>query len=458
LTRVVRTLTNRGERKRASHDLPTAHLVRVIGYERPQAPGMRHQLDGIDEITFGRGERDLATRKGTTLALEVADPRMSQRHARMIRNDGEWTIEDLGSRNGTFIDGAKSDRGPVDPGAWIELGRTAFLVTMHEPGSAKDLDASQLSTPFGEIRTFSTVFERALAGLARVALTKQSVVIHGETGTGKELLARGLHVASRRKGPFVAVNCGALPQTLVESELFGYRKGAFSGANEDREGLVRSADGGTLFLDEIADLPLATQAALLRVLQEREVLPLGATRPIDVDGRVVAATHRDLEREIGAGRFREDLLARLAGYTLTVPALRERREDLGILIAALLTRLGPTGENVRFTPDSGAALLRYGWPRNVRELEQVLGSAAALAADGVIELEHLPRALQAPRAEREEELSPADLRRRDELRELLGKHRGNIAAVGRALGVARMQVHRWLDRFGLDVEEFRRDD
>jgi transcriptional regulator with GAF, ATPase, and Fis domain len=250
-----------------------------------------------------------------------------------------------------------------------------------------------------------------------------------------------------------------LPPNLVESELFGHRKGAFSGATEDHVGLVRSADKGTLLLDEIGDLPLATQAALLRVLQEREVMAVGATRPVAVDIRVIAASHRDLETEVHAARFREDLWSRLAGYTAEIPALRERREDLGILVSSLLSRAGAA--HARFTAEAGLALLQYDWPRNVRELEQVLGSAVALAGDGAVELAHLPRALQTPTAAppsrpSREQLSAADLSRHDELRAALRKHAGNIAAVGRELGVARMQIHRWLERFGIDIDEYRR--
>src|SRR5207302_1217977 len=189
----------------------------------------------------------------------------------------------------------------------------------------------------------------------------------GETGTGKEVIARAIHAASRRPGAFVAVNCGALAPNLVESELFGHKKGAFSGATEDHNGLVRAADKGTLLLDEIGDLPVPTQAALLRVLQQREVLPLGTTKPMPVDLRVVAASHRDLEAEVGAGRFREDLWSRLAGYTAQLPALRDRREDLGLLVAALLARLVQT-RPIRFTSEAGLALVQYDWPRNVREL------------------------------------------------------------------------------------------
>jgi transcriptional regulator with PAS, ATPase and Fis domain len=326
-----------------------------------------------------------------------------------------------------------------------------------EPDGSPDVTADELASPLGELRTFSTRLARVLGGVDRIARTTQNVLVHGKTGTGKELLARGIHAASKRGGAFVAVNCGALPETLVESELFGYRKGAFSGATEDRIGLVRAADGGTLFFDEIGDLPPPIQAALLRVLQEREVLPLGATKPIGVDLRVVAATHRDLERDVADGRFREDLLARLAGYSVEVPSVRERREDLGILIGALLERIGGAASTARFSPAAGSGLMRYAWPRNVRELEHVLASAVALADGGVIELDHLPPGLVEPAADATAlDLSPSEQARRDELCRLLASHRGNIAAVGRELGVARMQIHRWLERFAIDVETYRR--
>ena len=445
-------------RDRLDSQRASLYLVRVLGYERPQVAGSRHVLEGLTEVVIGRGESDRAERGASALTLQVADQTMSLRHARLAFAGGTWRIEDLGSRNGTFVDGNKVDGAEVADGALVVLGATAFTVRTFAAGGTPDVDAEELATPLPDVRTFSTNFERELANLVRLASTSQSIVIHGETGSGKEVIARAIHAASQRPGPFVGVNCGALPANLVESELFGHKKGAFSGATEDRPGLVRAADRGTLLLDEIGDLPLPTQAALLRVLQEREVSPIGATRPVPVDLRVLAASHRDLEAEVRAGRFREDLWSRLAGYTAEIPALRQRREDLGLLIAALLNRMSAAG--IRLTSDAGLALLQYDWPRNVRELEQVLRSAVALAADGVIELAHLPRALHGSpptRASRpsREQLSPADLARHDELRGALRKHAGNIAAVGREMGVARMQIHRWIERYGIDIDEYR---
>jgi transcriptional regulator with GAF, ATPase, and Fis domain len=283
-----------------------------------------------------------------------------------------------------------------------------------------------------------------------------SVVLLGESGTGKEVMARALHGLSGRAGAFMAVNCGALPSSILEAELFGYRKGAFSGSVKDNPGLIRSADHGTLFLDEIGELAPSSQVAFLRVLQEQEVLPIGESKPIKVDTRLCTATHRDLEQLVEAGGFRRDLYARLSGYTLRLPPLRERREDLGLLIAALLQR-DPRSQEVTFTPDAMRTMFTYEWPLNIRELEKCLSTARVLARGGPIELRHLPEPTRAHRAEKQQTaLSPDELVIRDELIAALTEHRGNVAAVSRVMGKGRMQIHRWAKRFGLVLEAFRR--
>ena len=319
----------------------------------------------------------------------------------------------------------------------------------------------------------SAAMRSVLALIEQVAPSVASVLIVGESGTGKELAAQATHKVSGRQGAFVAVNCAALPSTLVESELFGYRKGAFSGAIEDRLGLVRSADRGTLFLDEIGDLPESAQAVFLRVLQESEVLPVGATRPVKVDIRLVAATHRDLEAVAASGRFRADLLARVSGLTLRLPPLRERREDLGLLIGMLLRRhFANRAEQISFSSDAARALILYDWPRNIRELEKCITAAAVLARGESIQLAHLPELLRAalskpqarpPTQARPEgvagdagelQLGESDQRRRDEILSLLREHGGNITAVARALKKARFQVQRWIKRYRIDAKEF----
>ncbi len=228
---------------------------------------------------------------------------------------------------------------------------------------------------------------------------------------------------------------------------------------ESRPGLVRAADGGTLFLDEIGDLPLPAQAALLRVLQEGEVMAVGSVEPVRVDVRVLAASHTDLEDAVAAQRFRADLYARLAGFVFRLPPLRRRLEDAGLLIAAFLRKQRNDGATL--TPEAGRALLRHRWPLNVRELEQCIAAASVLAGGGPIALGHLPERISRPAgrapaiAGLRPRLSAEDLRRREELARLLREHEGNVAAVARVLGKARMQVHRWVKRFDLSLADYR---
>jgi len=230
---------------------------------------------------------------------------------------------------------------------------------------------------------------RKLRGtLERIGKATSNVLILGESGTGKEVVARELHKLSGRKGPFVAVNCGALPTSLVESELFGHEKGAFTGALTAREGRVRQADGGTLFLDEIGDMPLEAQVRLLRVLEERIVEPVGGVRTIPVDIRVLAATHRDLRALVAEGRFREDLFFRLDVLSLPLPPLRERGDDILLLAHSLLERVAP-GRKLAFSPKAVEGLKAYRWPGNVRELRNVVERASVLCGDEEIGPEHL---------------------------------------------------------------------
>src|SRR5687768_8330563 len=225
---------------------------------------------------------------------------MSREHGRLVRGEDGWTLDDPSSKNPSIVDGTLTRRARLTDGALIELGRT-FLLFRHYLGDGVpghligDVDATQLPKWPAGLATFAPTLARDFAALMRLATSGVSIMLLGETGTGKEMTARAIHDTSARTGDIVAINCGALPQTLLEAELFGYRRGAFSGAATDRRGLVRSADGGTLFLDEVGDLPRASQAALLRVLQEREVLPIGEDRPVPVDVRVMSATLRPLD-------------------------------------------------------------------------------------------------------------------------------------------------------------------
>ncbi len=429
----------------------TAWLTLALQAERPLDPPLQVALRGIDAVFFARGHgpaRAEEVRAGgeAHLRIEIPDKFLSGAHAAMQRIYGRWLLEDQGSRNGTFVDGARVEKADLKDGAVVEIGHS-FLV----------FRAAAPDHPPGSIGSLHAGYAAQLRALDQAAVTRLPVVLRGETGTGKEVLARRVHALSGRPGAFQAINCAALPQTLVESELFGYRKGAFSGATEDRPGLVRSADRGTLFLDEIGDLPLAAQGALLRVLQESEVHPVGATKPVPVDFRLIVATHRDLEQMAEDGTFRRDLLARMSGFSLNLPALRDRKEDLGLLAAALARRIAPEkAEALKLTLPAARALFRHSWPLNVRELEKALAVAIALAPDGLIDLPHLPESLQgAPPPASPPALEPDEARLRDELVALLKEHRGNVTAVARTMGKARVQVQRWMRRYRIEPAIFR---
>jgi transcriptional regulator of acetoin/glycerol metabolism len=451
---VESTLTVHGRAAEPAAARIAPQLFLVLECSRPLAGSVRCSLEGIDHVVLGRGKaREIARGEQdgrAVLRVEVPDPRMSSHHARLERGLGHWTIEDVGSKNGTLLNGAPVKRAKLADGDLLTVGYTLLTFRHALPvGAAPIADGAAADRPIG-LATLLPDLERELARLAQIAPSVVTVMLGGETGTGKEVLARAVHELSGRAGDLVAVNCGGLPAELVEGQLFGHKRGAFSGAVDDQLGLVRAAHGGTLLLDEIGDLPLASQAAFLRVLQEREVVPVGSARPIPVDVRLISATHRDLDALVAEGRFRADLLARIAGHRLELPPLRERREDLGILLGALLRRLaGPRAEEVAFSEEAARALYRYDWPHNIRELEKVLGAALALAGGGAVELEHLGDAIRHQPEENADEL-------RARLVGLLGQHDGNVSAVARAMGKARMQIHRWIKRFDLSLDDYRR--
>ncbi len=439
-------------------------LIRLLECDDPGAGSSRHSLRGIDQCVLGRGEQRGVQRQGTTLRVDVPDRRVSSAHARMWKSHGRWMLEDAGSKNGTYVDWMKTKSAALAHGSMIRCGHTIFVFVDKVPelGTPADVRTAELEGPLPGLISLNRDLNATYEAVAKVARTNVEVLITGESGTGKELLARALHAVAKRKGDFVAVNCGAIPPNMVEGQLFGWRRGAFSGAVDDRVGYVRSADGGTLFLDEIGDLPLAPQAALLRALQEGEVVPVGEARPVRVDTRLVAATHRDLYAMVGSDEFREDLLARIRGFEAEIPPLRRRREDLGMLIAVLLERAAGTSENLpRISTRAARALLTYDWPQNVRELEKCLAAALALADKGTIRVEHLPPALR--NAAPSSPTSPAAVappaakpdEQRTALEALLREHKGNVAAVARAMGTSRSQVHRMLKRFEIDPDSFR---
>ena len=315
----------------------------------------------------------------------------------------------------------------------------------------KRRDTSRAGRPIGRSRSFLEVLELA----ETVSPTDSTVLITGESGTGKEILARYIHnLSDRGTGPFISINCGALPENLLESELFGHVKGSFTGAVRDKEGLLAAARGGTFFLDEIGEMSPALQVKLLRAIQEREIVPVGSTRTADIDVRIIAATNRDLEQEIRKGTFRSDLYYRLNVITLHLPPLRDRVDDVALLTDHFLDRLGGEDGAPAVEEDVLDRLKAYDWPGNVRELENALERAAVLAGGGPIKPEHLPaRILEpAPRAlvsEKPPENPTLEVIERAYVLWVLQAEGGNKARAAEVLGIDPSTLYRKLNRYGV---------
>ena len=344
---------------------------------------------------------------------------------------------------------------PYDAATLVDLLRRATRLA----GSAPDDGDSSWRS---EIVTASPVMETLLAEAKLAAQSEASLLIQGESGTGKELLARAIHHASPRRGkPFVAINCGAIPAELLESELFGHVKGAFTGATRDHPGLFLSADGGTVFLDEIGDMPLPLQVKLLRVLQEGEVRPVGATEMRAVDVRILSATHCDLEEAVASGGFREDLYYRLNVVNLRLPPLRERREDIPLLAQHFLAALTEKyHRRIRgFAPDALDMLAAADWPGNIRQLANALEQCVALCTTPTIPASLVARALRDKPAEIQPLAEARAAFERDYLVNLLKLTRGHVSEVARLAGRNRTEVYRLLQRHGLTPALFKdRDD
>ena len=331
--------------------------------------------------------------------------------------------------------------------------KSAAISTLPTPTSIGEAQAWRAG-----IITRSPAMETVLAQARRVASSDASVCVFGPSGSGKELLARAIHRAGpRAEAPFVAVNCGAIPEGLLESELFGHKKGSFTGAVADRRGLFQAAQGGTLFLDEIGDMPLPLQVKLLRALEERKIRPVGSHEQYDVDVRVIAATHRKLEERIASGEFREDLYYRLNVVKLYIPTLAERREDIPLLANEFLSRLGTRYRRGRLSlsPEATQLLVSAPWPGNVRQLLNVIEQAVALATTEVIPESLVRQALDAG----DTMLTPLDEARRaferDYLVRILKITGGNVTKAARLAGRNRTEFYRLLERHSLEPGMFK---
>ena len=436
-------------------ELPdTAGLLMLGTAETPGLPAARRFALVRDGLELGRRPSDEAESQGA--ALTIVDALVSSRHARISRRPaGEYVIEDLGSKNGTFVDNAR-----VEEQARLRNGSLLFFgnhVAVFRMVSALELDAikADLVAPLGPVGTSSPGLALACDRLRRLAGADGEILLLGETGVGKEVYARAVHQLSQRRGRFVAINCGAIPRDLVESELFGYRQGAHSTAHQAKAGLIEEAEGGTLFLDEIGEMSQEAQIKLLRFLQDREPTPLGSTRPRKLDVRIVAATNRTGASAQSPGGLRDDIIGRLGAAPLYLPPLRSRIEDLGALAAHFLR----ASSTRTFEQPAFRALALYEWPLNIRELEKIVSTAAVLTGGTrPISLRDLPEPIAraavapAPAARRAPGSSPTPA----QLEDLLRRYHGNVADVSRELGKHRAAVWRWMKKWGIGVEKYRK--
>ncbi|HVO29407.1 MAG TPA: sigma 54-interacting transcriptional regulator [bacterium] len=413
-------------------------------------------MEGPGEKSAGRTieiERDVV-RVGTMKDNDVvlADDSVSRHHCEILRTPQGWRIRDLESTNGVTLAGNRIVEAYLTAGSVVGLGESRLRVTPVDEVVA--VDPARTDT-FGELLGGSLAMRQVFGVLERVSKTDATVLITGETGTGKELAARAVHDNSRRHGkPFMVVDCAAVAANLIESELFGHERGSFTGADRMRKGAFEAAEGGTVFLDEIGELPLELQPTLLRVLERREVKRLGSneTRPVDV--RVVAATHRDLPAFCKQGKFREDLFFRLAVIEVRLPSLRERREDIPLILGRWIETSGG-----RISADAVALLQTHAWPGNVRELRNVWERARALAGDDMVEPKHLasisrPSGTTNPRAPAdasEASLAGKSLAEIEALAiaETLKANHGNKSATARDLGIAYSTLLEKIKRYNL---------
>jgi two-component system, NtrC family, response regulator GlrR len=447
-------------------DLPDATIRNRVDDVTPRSrPRLRWTERGVPKEVTIEEVAVIGSAPGAGIVLD--DRSVSRLHAELEPQiDGLW-IRDLGSLNGSYVNGIRVVQASVPEGGTIRVGTTDIKVTYGEPALPPHLWEG---SSFGPLLGASPPMRELFGVLAQVAPTASSVLVQGETGTGKELVARAIHEASPRAGePFIVVDCAALPEPLLESELFGHARGAFTGAIAARQGAFEAANGGTLFLDEVGELPLSMQPKLLRVLESRTVRRVGETQHRTVDVRIVSATHRDLRQMVNLEAFREDLYFRLAVLPVRVPPLRERSVDVPLLLERFLGRSALT----TFGAERLDALVRAPWLGNVRELRNFVERVLAFGPDRAMALGGSPTSAAAPDepvarpapSSPELDASPSEASLLSELKDfreawvhrgeaiylkhLLERHQNNVAAAARAAGVNRTHLYKLIKKHGV---------
>jgi len=394
------------------------------------------------------GEERIIIGRGPQADLVIDDEAVSRIHCEIVWENDSLVLRDLGSKNGTWLAGIRVREVCLPAEARIGIGDAEVAFGMVSGVEELRLHPdSRFGRLIGESNVMRAVFDR----LARIAARDTTLLLEGESGTGKELAAEAVHEASvRRDGPFVVVDCGSIPRTLLEAELFGHERGAYTGASQARPGAFVRANGGTIFLDEVGELDIDLQPRLLRVLERREVKPIGGAQPINVDVRIIAATNRDLRRDVNRGAFREDLYYRLAVACVRLPPLRERVNDIPILVKNFLEEHSRR-DAVEYALEDGVAqrLMMRPWPGNVRELRNVVEQIVAF---GIEEVSLVEAPEQAAPIDLPFKVAKAQLVERFEreyLVSVLAQHGGNITAAASAAELDRVHFLRLLDRYGL---------
>ncbi|HUH03560.1 MAG TPA: sigma 54-interacting transcriptional regulator [Kofleriaceae bacterium] len=412
-------------------------LARVI-VDRPGGPEV-----------FPLSVQPIVIGKDRSVNVVLDDPHVSRYHVRLTLTARGVRVEDLQSRNGTHINGVRVEDVVLEDAAVLTLGLTNVRLELGQIAERR---------AFGNAIGSSPAMQAVFSVLHKLAPSEVSLLLTGETGTGKDVLARAIHEGSPRKGkPFAVFDCGAVAANLIESDLFGHDKGAFTGATGTREGVFERGNGGTVFLDEIGELPLELQPRLLRVIEQRQVTRVGGQETRHVDIRLVAATNRDLEAEVEAGRFRQDLFFRLAAAVVSIPPLRERLDDLPALVQVMLADLGT---NLNVSSGVLAALAAYDWPGNVRELRNVIDSAVALADGPTLEPRHLlffrlqgRTNARGARAETLDRLPlggrALEMLERVAIKQTLEQTGGNKAQAARMLGIASSTLYEKLKKYDM---------